>query len=160
MPYRERKLKALMVLVTISVILPLVLLTPALLRGGGLPPRSVLMLLVLAAVLVSAPLYIYPRRVLIWEDGTVEVLVGLRKLRISGQVVKIMSTREVESVLHLCPLGLRVSLNSLFYGLCFSDLGRVTVISTPGCSGTWLLVEDGKKYLICCEERDRERCRV
>jgi hypothetical protein len=160
MPHRERKLKAIVALLVISVILPSVMIAVVFLYGSSSLP-SIFVLSVLAAVAASMPFHSYPRRVSVLGDGTVEVLMGLRKLRISGRVAKAMSTRDVESSLHACPVGLRISLDSFFYALCLSDFGRITVISTPGCSGTWLLMEkDKKKYLICCEEKDREKCHV
>ena len=102
-----------------------------------------------------------PRRVSVVGLGVVEVLVGVKRVRISGRVVKVLSTRDVILLMDFCPVGWRVSFDYSFYGICFSDVGRVTVVSTLGCSGTWLMIEsDGKKYLVCCEERDREKCHV
>jgi hypothetical protein len=102
-----------------------------------------------------------PRRVSVVGPGVVEVLVGVRRVRISGRVVKVLSTRDVVMLVDFCPVGWRVSFDYSFYGICFSDVGRVTVVSTLGCSGTWLMIEsDGRKYFVCCEEGDREKCHV
>ncbi|NAZ34156.1 MAG: hypothetical protein GU356_07725 [Pyrobaculum sp.] len=102
-----------------------------------------------------------PRRVSVVGPGVFEVLVGVRRVRISGRVAKVLSTRDVILLMDFCPVGWRVSFDYSFYGICFSDVGRVTVVSTPGCSGVWLMIEsDGRKYFVCCEEGDREKCHV
>jgi hypothetical protein len=127
----------------------------------GLPLTLVVVPTVLFIVITLIPIFLLPRRVSVVGPGVFEVLVGVRRVRISGRVAKVLSTRDVVLLMDFCPVGWRVSFDYSFYGICFSDAGRVTVVSTLGCSGVWLMIEsDGRKYLVCCEEGDREKCHV
>jgi hypothetical protein len=162
---RRRKIKAILPLVLGYIILGVGLLVSLYTSGTnttrGLPLTLVVVPTVLFIVITLIPIFLLPRRVSVVGPGVFEVLVGVRRVRISGRVVKVLSTRDVILLMDFCPVGWRVSFDYSFYGICFSDVGRVTVVSTPGCSGVWLMIEsDGKKYLICCEEGDREKCHV
>jgi hypothetical protein len=165
MSLRRRKIKAILPLVFGYVILGVPLLVSLYIFGTNMP-RDLLLTLVGVTILLSivlslAPIFLLPRRVSMVGPGVFEVLVGVRRVRISGRVAKVLSTRDVFLLVDFCPVGWRVSFDYSFYGICFSDVGRVTVVSTPGCSGMWLMIEsDGKKYFVCCEEGDREKCHV
>jgi hypothetical protein len=162
---RRRKIKAILPLVLGYIILGVALLVSLYTSGTnttrGLPLTLVVVPTVLFIVITLIPIFLLPRRVSMVGPGVFEVLVGVRRVRISGRVVKVLSTRDVILLMDFCPVGWRVSFDYSFYGICFSDVGRVAVVSTPGCSGVWLMIEsDGKKYLVCCEEGDREKCHV
>ncbi len=162
---RRRKIKAILPLVLGYIILGVALLVSLYTSGTnttrGLPLTLVVVPTVLFIVITLIPIFLLPRRVSVVGPGVFEVLVGVRRVRISGRVVKVLSTRDVILLMDFCPVGWRVSFDYSFYGICFSDVGRVTVVSTLGCSGVWLMIEsDGKKYLVCCEEGDREKCHV
>jgi hypothetical protein len=165
MSLRRRKIIAILPLVFGYVILGVPLLVSLYIFGTNMP-RDLLLTLVGVTILLSivlslTPIFYLPRRVSVVGPGVFEVLVGVRRVRISGRVAKVLSTRDVFLLVDFCPVGWRVSFDYSFYGICFSDVGRVTVVSTPGCSGVWLMIEsDGKKYFVCCEEGDKEKCYV
>ena len=158
---RKRKNKVILHIVPVYILLGAPLLISLYMFGINIP-RGLLLTLVGAFIAITfIIILLFPRRVFVVGPGVVEVLVGVKRVRISGRVVKVLSTRDVVMLVDFCPVGWRVSFDYSFYGICFSDVGRVTVVSTPGCSGVWLMIEsDGKKYLVCCEERDREKCHV
>ena len=162
---RRRKIKAILPLVLGYVILGVALLVSLYLFGTNMPRNLLLTLvggfIVITLVITLIPIFLMPRRASVVGPGIFEVLVGVRRVRISGRVAKVLSTRDVILLMDFCPVGWRVSFDYSFYGICFSDVGRVTVVSTLGCSGTWLMIEsDGRKYFVCCEEGDREKCHV
>jgi hypothetical protein len=162
---RRRKIKVILHLALGYIILGVALLVSLYTSGTnttrGLPLTLVVVPTVLFIVITLIPIFLLPRRVSVVGPGVFEVLVGMRRVRISGRVAKVLSTRDVILLMDFCPVGWRVSFDYSFYGICFSDVGRVTVVSTPGCSGVWLMIEsDGRKYFVCCEERDREKCHV
>jgi len=162
---RRRKIKAILPLVLGYIILGVALLVSLYTSGTnttrGLPLTLVVVPTVLFIVITLIPIFLLPRRVSVVGPGVFEVLVGVRRVRISGRVAKVLSTRDVILLMDFCPVGWRVSFDYSFYGICFSDVGRVTVVSTLGCSGVWLMIEsDGRKYFVCCEEGDREKCHV
>lgn len=90
-----------------------------------------------------------------------EIILKTRWLtkRITGfRVVKKFSTSELLNYVYMCPVGWRLDLWSL-YGICSTAFGREVAFSTPSCSDEWIVVEaDSKRYVICCEEEDREIC--
>jgi len=162
---RRRKIKAILPLVLGYIILGVALLVSLYTSGTnttrGLPLTLVVVPTVLFIVITLIPIFLLPRRVSMVGPGVFEVLVGVRRVRISGRVAKVLSTRDVFLLVDFCPVGWRVSFDYSFYGICFSDVGRVTVMSTPGCSGVRLMIEsDGRKYFVCCEEGDREKCHI
>jgi len=162
---RRRKIKVILHLVLGYIILGVALLVSLYTSGTnttrGLPLTLVVVPTVLFIVITLIPIFLLPRRASVVGPGVVEVLVGVRRVRISGRVAKVLSTRDVILLMDFCPVGWRVSFDYSFYGICFSDVGRVTVVSTLGCSGVWLMIEsDGRKYFVCCEEGDREKCHV
>ena len=162
---RRRKIMAILPLVFGYIILGVPLLVSLYIFGTDMPRDLLLTLvgvtIVLFIVITLVPMFLLPRRVSVVGPGVFEVLVGVRRVRISGRVVKVLSTRDVVLLMDFCPVGWRVSFDYSFYGICFSDVGRVTVVSTLGCSGVWLMIEsDGRKYFVCCEEGDREKCHV
>jgi hypothetical protein len=158
---RRRKIKAILPLVLGYVILGVALLVSLFIFGTNMPRNLLLTLVGGFIVITLLPIFLMPRRVSVVGPGVFEVLVGVRRVRISGRVAKVLSTRDVVLLMDFCPVGWRVSFDYSFYGICFSDVGRVTVVSTPGCSGVWLMMEsDGRKYFVCCEEGDREKCHV
>jgi hypothetical protein len=162
---RRRKIKVILQLALGYIVLGVALLVGLYTSGTnmtrGLPLTLVVVPTVLFIVVTLIPIFLLPRRVSVVGPGVFEVLVGVRRVRISGRVVKVLSTRDVVLLIDFCPVGWRVSFDYSFYGICSSDVGRVTVVSTPGCSGMWLMIEsDGRKYLVCCEEGDREKCHV
>ena len=161
---RRRKIKVVLTLSLVYIILGVLLLVSLYIFsiiGINMPQGLLLMFVGFLIVITLIPIFLLPRRVSVVGPGVFEVLVGVRRVRISGRVVKVLSTRDVILLVDFCPVGWRVSFDYSFYGICFSDVGRVTVVSTPGCSGVWLMIEsDGKKYLVCCEEGDREKCHV
>ncbi len=161
---RRRKIKVVLTLSLGYIILGVLLLVSLYIFGiigTDMPQGLLLMFIGFFIVITLIPIFLLPRRVSVVGPGVFEVLVGVRRVRISGRVVKVLSTRDVILLVDFCPVGWRVSFDYSFYGICFSDVGRVTVVSTPGCSGVWLMIEsDGKKYLVCCEEGDREKCHV
>jgi hypothetical protein len=162
---RRRKIKVILHLALGYIILGVALLVSLYTSGTnttrGLPLTLVVVPTVLFIVITLIPIFLLPRRVSVVGPGVFEVLVGMRRVRISGRVAKVLSTRDVILLMDFCPVGWRVSFDYSFYGICFSDVGRVTVVSTPGCSGVWLMIEsDGRKYFVCCEEGDREKCHV
>jgi hypothetical protein len=162
---RRRKIKVILHLALGYIILGVALLVSLYTSGTnttrGLPLTLVVVPTVLFIVITLIPIFLLPRRVSVVGPGVFEVLVGVRRVRISGRVAKVLSTRDVILLMDFCPVGWRVSFDYSFYGICFSDVGRVTVVSTPGCSGVWLMIEsDGRKYFVCCEEGDREKCHV
>ncbi|MEM1597071.1 MAG: hypothetical protein QXP31_04365 [Pyrobaculum sp.] len=111
----------------------------------------------LTAVLLSLPA-IYPRGVDVSRDAIVLRTYATTKVIKNYRVLKKFSTREIFDYVYLCPVGWRVSLWSL-YAICSTAFGRATAFSTPDCSDLWLAVEaGGKKYVVCCEEKDREVC--
>jgi len=162
---RRRKIKVILLLASLYILLGVPLLASLYIFGTNMPQGLLLTLvgatIVLFIVITLIPIFLMPQRVSVVGPGIFEVLVGVRRVRISGRVVKVLSTRDVILLMDFCPVGWRVSFDYSFYGICFSDVGRVTVVSTLGCSGVWLMIEsDGKKYLVCCEEGDREKCHV
>jgi len=161
---RRRKIKVVLTLSLVYIILGVLLLVSLYIFsiiGTNMPQGLLLMFVGFFIVITLIPIFLLPRRVSVVGPGVFEVLVGVRRVRISGRVVKVLSTRDVILLVDFCPVGWRVSFDYSFYGICFSDVGRVTVVSTPGCSGVWLMIEsDGKKYFVCCEEGDREKCHV
>jgi hypothetical protein len=158
---RRRKIKVVLTLSLGYIILGVPLLFSLYIFGINMPQGLLLMFVGGFIVIILIPIFLLPRRVSVVGPGVFEVLVGVRRVRISGRVVKVLSTRDVILLMDFCPVGWRVSFDYSFYGICFSDVGRVTVVSTPGCSGVWLMIEsDGKKYFVCCEEGDREKCHV
>jgi hypothetical protein len=161
MSMRKRKIKVILALSLGYIILGVTLLFSLYIFGANMPRNLLLMYIVLFIITTLIPIFLLPRRVSVVGPGVFEVLVGVRRVRISGRVAKVLSTRDVIMLMDFCPVGWRVSFDYSFYGICFSDVGRVTVVSTPGCSGMWLMIEsDGRKYFVCCEERDREKCHV
>jgi hypothetical protein len=158
---RRRKIKVVLSLSLVYIFLGVLLLVSLYIFGTNMPQGLLLMFTVFFIVITLIPIFLLPRRVSVVGPGVFEVLVGVRRVRISGRVVKVLSTRDVILLVDFCPVGWRESFDYSFYGICFSDVGRVTVVSTPGCSGVWLMIEsDGKKYFVCCEEGDREKCHV
>jgi hypothetical protein len=158
---KRRKIKVVLTLSLGYIILGVALLVSLYTSGTNMPRNFLLPFTVLFIVITLIPTFLLPRRVSVVGPGVFEVLVGVRRMRISGRVVKVLSTRDVILLVDFCPVGWRVSFDYSFYGICFSDVGRVTVVSTPGCSGMWLMIEsDGRKYFVCCEEGDREKCHV
>jgi len=161
MSMRKRKIKVILDLSLGYIILGVLVLVSLYIFGTNMPRNLLLMYIVFFIVITLIPIFLLPRRASVVGPGIFEVLVGVRRVRISGRVVKVLSTRDVILLMDFCPVGWRVSFDYSFYGICFSDVGRVTVVSTLGCSGVWLMIEsDGKKYLVCCEEGDREKCHV
>ncbi|AFA40673.1 hypothetical protein Pogu_2646 [Pyrobaculum oguniense TE7] len=124
---------------------PLARLGPYLVMGTGL------------AAMATIPL-LEPVRVVVRRG---EIILKTRWLtkRITGfRVVKKFSTSELLNYIYMCPVGWRLDLWSL-YGICSTAFGRAVAFSTPSCSDEWIVVEvDGKRYVICCEEGDREVC--
>jgi len=158
---RRRRTKVILHIVPVYILLVALLLVNLYIFGTDMPQGPLLMLVGGFIVITLIPIFLMPRRVSVVGPGVFEVLVGVRRVRISGRVAKVLSTRDVILLMDFCPVGWRVSFDYSFYGICFSDVGRVTVVSTLGCSGMWLMIEsDGKKYLVCCEEGDREKCHV
>jgi hypothetical protein len=162
---RRRKIKVILLLASLYILLGVPLLVSLFIFGTNMPQGLLLTLvgatIVLFIVITLIPIFLLPRRVSMVGPGVFEVLVGMRRVKISGRVAKVLSTRDVILLMDFCPVGWRVSFDYSFYGICFSDVGRVTVVSTLGCSGVWLMIEsDGTKYLVCCEEGDREKCHV
>ncbi|MFZ8808253.1 MAG: hypothetical protein ACO2PN_09145 [Pyrobaculum sp.] len=158
---RKRKIKVILDLSLGYIILGVLVLVSLYIFGTNMPRNLLLMYIVFFIVITLIPIFLLPRRASVVGPGIFEVLVGVRRVRISGRVAKVLSTRDVILLMDFCPVGWRVSFDYSFYGICFSDVGRVTVVSTLGCSGVWLMIEsDGKKYLVCCEEGDREKCHV
>jgi hypothetical protein len=158
---RRRRTKVILHIVPVYILLVALLLVNLYIFGTDMPQGPLLMLVGGFIVITLIPIFLMPRRVSVVGPGVFEVLVGVRRVRISGRVAKVLSTRDVILLMDFCPVGWRVSFDYSFYGICFSDVGRVTVVSTLGCSGVWLMIEsDGKKYLVCCEEGDREKCHV
>jgi len=158
---RRRKNKVILHIVPFYILLGALLLISLYIFGTNMPQGLLLTLVGGFIVITLVPIFLLPRRVSVVGPGVVEVLVGVRRVRISGRVAKVLSTRDVILLMDFCPVGWRVSFDYSFYGICFSDVGRVTVVSTLGCSGVWLMIEsNGKKYLVCCEEGDREKCHV
>jgi hypothetical protein len=161
MSMRKRKIKVILALSLGYIILGVTLLSSLYIFGTNMPRNLLLMHIILFIVITLIPIFLLPRRASVVGPGVFEVLVGVRRVRISGRVAKVLSTRDVILLMDFCPVGWRVSFDYSFYGICFSDVGRVTVVSTLGCSGVWLMIEsDGKKYFVCCEEGDREKCHV
>jgi len=161
MSMRKRKIKVILALSLGYIILGGSLLFGLYIFGTNMPRNLLLMHIVLFIVITLILIFLLPRRVSVAGPGVFEVLVGVRRVRISGRVAKVLSTRDVILLMDFCPVGWRVSFDYSFYGICFSDVGRVTVVSTLGCSGVWLMIEsDGRKYFVCCEEGDREKCHV
>jgi hypothetical protein len=161
MSMRKRKIKVILDLSLGYIILGVLVLVSLYIFGTNMPRNLLLMYIVFFIVITLIPIFLLPRRASVVGPGIFEVLVGVRRVRISGRVAKVLSTRDVILLMDFCPVGWRVSFDYSFYGICFSDVGRVTVVSTLGCSGVWLMIEsDGKKYLVCCEEGDREKCHV
>jgi len=158
---RRRKIKVVLHIVPFYILLGALLLISLYMFGTHVP-RGLLLTLVGGFIAMTfIIILLFPRRVSVVGPGVFEVLVGVRRVRISGRVAKVLSTRDVILLMDSCPVGWRVSFDYSFYGICFSDVGRVTVVSTLGCSGVWLMIEsDGKKYLVCCEEGDRKKCHV
>jgi hypothetical protein len=153
---RRRKIKVVLILSLGYIILGVPLLVSLYIFGTNMPQGPLLTLVGGFIVLTLIPIFLLPRRVSVVGPGVFEVLVGVRRVRISGRVAKVLSTRDVVLLMDFCQVGWRVSFDYSFYGICFSDVGRFTVVSTLGCSGMWLMIEsDGKKYLVCCEEGDR-----
>jgi len=158
---RRRKTKVILHIVPFYILLVTLLLVSLYIFGTNMPQGLLLTLVGGFIVITFIPIFLLPRRVSVMGPGVFEVLVGVRRVRISGRVAKVLSTRDVVLLMDFCPVGWRVSFDYSFYGICFSDVGRVTVVSTLGCSGVWLMIEsDGKKYFVCCEEGDREKCHV
>jgi len=158
---RRRKINVILLLTSVYILLGAPPLVTLYIFGARMPQVLLLALVGLPIAMSFVVTILIPRRVSVVGPGVVEVLVGVKRVRISGRVVKVLSTRDVVMLVDFCPVGWRVSLDYSFYGICFSDVGRVTVVSTLGCSGTWLMIEsDGKKYLVCCEEGDKEKCHV
>ena len=158
---RRRKTKVILHIVPVYILLVTLLLVSLYIFGTNMPQGLLLTLVGSFIVITFIPIFLLPRRVSVVGPGVFEVLVGVRRVRISGRVAKVLSTRDVILLMDFCPVGWRVSFDYSFYGICFSDVGRVTVVSTLGCSGTWLMIEsDGRKYFVCCEEGDREKCHV
>lgn len=154
----RRKLKNIAILIGFELIIITVLVS-ILIFGGNIPHGLRWAFVSFLVALSSLPYLLFPRHVSILGPGVVEALIGPRRLRISGRVVKTLTTREVVQLVYFCPIGWRVSFDYSFYGICSSEAGGVTVISTPGCSGMWLMIESGRKrYLVCCEERDGDKC--
>jgi hypothetical protein len=161
MSMRKRKIKVILHIVPVYILLVALLLVSLYIFGTNMPQGLLLTLVGGFIVITLIPFFLLPRRVSVVGPGVFEVLVGVRRVRISGRVVKVLSTRDVVLLMDFCPVGWRVSFDYSFYGICFSDVGRVTVVSTLGCSGVWLMIEsDGRKYFVCCEEGDREKCHV
>jgi len=161
MSMRKRKIKVILDLSLGYIILGVLVLVSLYIFGTNMPRNLLLMYIVFFIVITLIPIFLLPRRASVVGPGIFEVLVGVRRVRISGRVAKVLSTRDVILLMDFCPVGWRVSFDYSFYGICFSDVGRVTVVSTLGCSGVWLMIEsDGKKYFVCCEEGDREKCHV
>jgi hypothetical protein len=158
---RRRKIKVILHIVPFYILLVALLLVSLYMFGTDVPRGLLLTLVGAFIVMTFIIIFLLPRRASVVGPGVFEVLVGVRRVRISGRVAKVLSTRDVVLLMDFCPVGWRVSFDYSFYGICFSDVGRVTVVSTLGCSGVWLMIEsDGKKYFVCCEEGDREKCHV
>ncbi|MFZ8812230.1 MAG: hypothetical protein ACO2PN_29530, partial [Pyrobaculum sp.] len=142
---RRRRTKVILHIVPVYILLVALLLVNLYIFGTDMPQGPLLMLVGGFIVITLIPIFLMPRRVSVVGPGVFEVLVGVRRVRISGRVAKVLSTRDVILLVDFCPVGWRVSFDYSFYGICFSDVGRVTVVSTPGCSGVWLTIEsDGK----------------
>jgi hypothetical protein len=161
MSMRKGKIKVILALSLGYIILGVPLLVSLYIFGTNMPRNLLLTLVGGFIVITLIPIFLMPQRVSVVGPGVFEVLVGVRRVRISGRVVKVLSTRDVVLLMDFCPVGWRVSFDYSFYGICFSDVGRFTVVSTLGCSGVWLMIEsDGKKYFVRCEEGYREKCHV
>ncbi|MEM1663870.1 MAG: hypothetical protein QXF38_01280 [Pyrobaculum sp.] len=103
-----------------------------------------------------------------WRPVHIDVLLDSVVLRMAKKtqiierfrVVDSFTTSRIRDVLYICLAGWRLDIYSLNAWLCSTAYGRATVVSTPYCSDTWLVLETetGRKYIICCEEKDREAC--
>ncbi|MEZ0319386.1 MAG: hypothetical protein ABWK05_05265, partial [Pyrobaculum sp.] len=101
---------------------------------------------------------LYPRGVDVSHGVIIFKTYFITKVIRGYRVIAKFTTREFFDYVYMCPIGWRHSLWSL-YGICSTAFGRATAISTPACSDLWLVVESqGKKYVVCCEEKDKEFC--
>lgn len=101
----------------------------------------------------------WPRRISV-EPGRV-VVEGLFRRRVMEgfRVVEAFSQDSFRDVVYAKLVGSGLTPWHLF-GLFSTRHGRAWLYSTPYCGGQWILLEaGGRRYLVCCEERDREICR-
>jgi hypothetical protein len=82
---------------------------------------------------------------------------GVKKIR-GFRVLGRFTTGELLRYAYFCPVGWRLDTWSL-YAICSTAFGRAVAFSTPACSDKWLALEaGGRRYVICCEEKDGHLC--
>jgi hypothetical protein len=92
---RRRKIKVILHIVPFYILLVALLLVSLYMFGTDVPRGLLLTLVGAFIVMTFIIIFLLPRRASVVGPGVFEVLVGVRRVRISGRVAKVLSTRDV-----------------------------------------------------------------